>query len=152
MRKSIYIVVASLSISLSACTETKKIAELQDQIRRQESQILKERQENAEISSFRFSLESQYKKKAEDYIKCQEDSKETFESLSLKYNRLLDDYTKLQTSYKSLNESYETNKENTSSVIMELEERTRQGKAAISKNRSSKSKVKAKSRSKKRRR
>ena len=147
MKKNLYIILATIAISTSACTETKKIAELQDQIRRQESQILKERQENAESSSLRFSLESQYKKKNEDYIKCQQDSKETFEAISNKYNRLLDDYTKLQTSYKSLNEAYETSKENASSVIMELEERTRQGKAAVSK-----AKTKPKSKSKKRRR
>lgn len=126
MKKEITIVIAALGISLSSCTDTKKITELQDQVRRLESQVLKERQENAELSSFRFSLESQFKKKSEDYVKCQEDSKETFESLSIKYNRLLDDYNKLQASYKSLNETYEASKENSARVIAELEERMRQ--------------------------
>lgn len=145
MKKTLYFIIVTLTLTTSACTETKKIAELQDQLRRQESQILKERQENAESSSLRFSLESQYKKKNEDYIKCQQDSKETFEAISNKYNRLLDDYTKLQTAYKSLNDAYETSKENAASVIMELEERTRQGKAETSR-------AKPKAKSKKRRR
>ncbi len=149
MKQSFFALMALLTISLSACTETKKIAELQDQIRRQESQITKERQENSELSSFRFSLESQFKKKNEEYLKCQEDSKETFEALSLKYNRLLDDYTKLQTSYKSLNEAYETSKENAASVIMELEEKTRQKTVRVTK---STKKTKTRARSKKRRR
>ena len=126
MKKQFTIIVAALVVSMSSCTDTKKITEIQDQVRRLESQVLKERQENAELSSFRFSLESQFKKKSEDYVKCQEDSKETFESLSIKYNRLLDDYNKLQASYKSLNETYEASKENSARVIAELEERMRQ--------------------------
>ena len=126
MKKQFTIIVAVLAVSMSSCTDTKKITEIQDQVRRLESQVLKERQENAELSSFRFSLESQFKKKSEDYVKCQEDSKETFESLSIKYNRLLDDYNKLQASYKSLNETYEASKENSARVIAELEERMRQ--------------------------
>ena len=126
MKKQITIIIAALAFSMSSCTDTKKITESQDQVRRLESQVLKERQENAELSSFRFSLESQFKKKSDDYVKCQEDSKETFESLSIKYNRLLDDYNKLQASYKSLNETYEASKENSARVIAELEERMRQ--------------------------
>jgi outer membrane murein-binding lipoprotein Lpp len=126
MKKQFTIIIAALAVSMSSCTDTKKITELQDQVRRLESQVLKERQENAELSSFRFSLESQFKKKSEDYVKCQEDSKETFETLSIKYNRLLDDYNKLQASYKSLNETYEASKENSARVIAELEERMRQ--------------------------
>ena len=132
MKKQFTIIIAALAVSMSSCTDTKKITELQDQVRRLESQVLKERQENAELSSFRFSLESQFKKKSEDYVKCQEDSKETFESLSIKYNRLLDDYNKLQASYKSLNETYEASKENSARVIAELEERMRQIRASKS--------------------
>jgi chromosome segregation ATPase len=130
MKKSLLIIASAVSITLSGCTDTKKVTEIQDQVRRLESQVLKERQENAELSSFRFSLESQFKKKSEDYVKCQEDSKETFESLSIKYNRLLDDYNKLQASYKSLNETYEASKENSTRVIAELEERMRQIRTA----------------------
>lgn len=126
MKKQFTIIIAALAVSMSSCTDTKKITGLQDQVRRLESQVLKERQENAELSSFRFSLESQFKKKSEDYVKCQEDSKEVFESLSIKYNRLLDDYNKLQASYKSLNETYEASKENSAKVIAELEEIMRQ--------------------------
>ena len=133
MKKQITVIITSLVVFLSSCTDTKKITELQDQVRRLESQVLKERQENAELSSFRFSLESQFKKKSEDYVKCQEESKETFESLSSKYNRLLDDYNKLQASYKSLNETYEASKENSTRVIAELEERMKQIRLSKSK-------------------
>lgn len=136
MKKPFTIIVVALVVSMSSCTDTKKISELQDQVRRLESQVLKERQENAELSSFRFSLESQFKKRSDDYVKCQEDSKETFESLSIKYNHLLDDYNKLQASYKSLNETYETSKENSARVIAELEERMRQIRSLKSRRRS----------------
>ena len=130
MKKSILIIASTISIILLGCTDTKKVTEVQDQVHHLESQVLKERQENAELSSFRFSLESQFKKKSEDYVKCQEDSKETFESLSIKYNRLLDDYNKLQSAYKSLNETYEASKENSTRVIAELEEKMRQVRTA----------------------
>jgi len=133
MKKKLLIIASAISIILSGCTDIKKVSEIQDQVRRLDSQVLKERQENAELSSFRFSLESQFKKKSEDYVKCQEDSKETFESLSIKYNRLLDDYNKLQASYKSLNETYESSKENSTRVIAELEERMRQVRIAKAK-------------------
>lgn len=133
MKKSLLIIATAVSTTLLSCTDTKKVTEIQDQVRRLESQVLKERQENAELSSFRFSLESQFKKKSEDYVKCQEDRLETFESLSIKYNRLLDDYNKLQASYKSLNETYEASKENSTRVIAELEERMRQIRIAKSK-------------------
>jgi chromosome segregation ATPase len=133
MKKSLLIVASAVSITMLGCTDTKKVTEVQDQVRRLETQVLKERQENADLSSFRFSLESQFKKKSDDYVKCQEDNKETFESLSVKYNRLLDDYNKLQSSYKSLNETYEASRENSTRVIAELEERMRQIRTVKSK-------------------
>lgn len=133
MKKSLLILASAVSITLFGCIDTKKVTEVQDQVRRLESQVLRERQENAELSSFRFSLESQFKKKSEDYVRCQEDSKDTFESLSIKYNLLLDDYNKLQLSYKSLNETYEVSKENSTKVITELEERMRQIRTSKSK-------------------
>ena len=133
MKKSLSISVLAIFTTLSSCTDTKKVTELQDQVRRLESQVLKERQENAELSGFRFSLENQLKKKSEDYIKCQEKSSDTFESLSIKYNRLLDEYNKLQSMYKSLNETYEINKQSSTRVIAELEERMRQVRTAKSK-------------------
>ncbi|WP_144080134.1 hypothetical protein [Flectobacillus major] len=135
MKKNLTLLVALVTALLSSCTDNKKVAEYQDQIRRLESQVLKERQENAELSSFRFSLESQFKKKNEDYMKCQEDSKDTFETLTIKYNRLLDDYNKIQASYRSLNETYESNKVNSAKVIAELEERVRNIKVSKSRRR-----------------
>lgn len=130
MKKSLLIIISIISITLFGCTDTKKVTEVQNQVHRLESQVLKERQENAELSSFRFSLESQFKKKSEDYVKCQEDSKETFESLSIKYNRLLDDYNKLQSTYKSLNETYEISKESSTRLVAELEEKMRNVRTA----------------------
>jgi len=116
---------AFLTISLFACTESKKLVELQDQNRRQGIQLSKLHEENAELSSLNFTLKGQSKKKDEELVKCQTDFKEVIEPIVLKYNHLLEDYTKLQASNKVLNDAYETSKENAASIIMELEEKTR---------------------------
>ncbi|MES2518644.1 MAG: hypothetical protein V4585_11090 [Bacteroidota bacterium] len=115
---------------LSSCTDTKQITDLQDQARRLENQVQKERQENAELSSYRFSMESQFKRKNEDYVKCQEEGKESFESLSQKYGELGSDYEKLQAAYKSLNEANDANREMSARVIVDLEERIKQMRVA----------------------
>lgn len=114
------------SLSMSSCTDTKQITDLQDQARRLEAQVQKERQENAELSSYRFSMESQFKRKNEDYVKCQEEGKDNFESLSKKYGELGSDYEKLQAAYKSLNEANDANREMSARVIVDLEERIKQ--------------------------
>lgn len=118
------------SLSMSSCTDTKQITDLQDQARRLEAQIQKERQENAELSSYRFSMESQFKRKNEDYVKCQEEGKDNFESLSKKYGELGADYEKLQAAYKSLNETNDASREMSARVIVDLEERIKQIKIA----------------------
>jgi hypothetical protein len=130
MKKSLFIITSVFSVFITGCTDIKKVTEVQDQIFRLESQVLKERRENSELSSFRFSLESQYKKKSEDYLRCQEDSKESFVSLSTKYNQLLADYNKLQSAYKTVNDTFEASKENTSKVVSRLEDRMRQIRTA----------------------
>ncbi|MFC0185391.1 hypothetical protein SAMN04515674_103173 [Pseudarcicella hirudinis] len=158
MKNSILLITFSLIISLTGCVESKKITELKDQIHRLETQVNKERQENTELSTFRFNLESQFKQKNEQYIKCQQDSRETFESLGQKYNSLLVDYNKLQSNYKTLNDTYEASKQNTTQLVEELEERNQEvskAKAAthhkkVSKSR--KAKVVKKAKTKKRRR
>jgi chromosome segregation ATPase len=122
---SLLLSVATLAF-LSACTDTKQVTDLQDQARRLEAQVQKERQENAELSSYRFSMESQFKRKNEDYVKCQEDGKENFESLSKKYSELGSDYEKLQAAYKSLNEANDASREASTRVIVDLEERIKQ--------------------------
>lgn len=114
------------SLSMSSCTDTKQITDLQDQARRLEAQVQKERQENAELSSYRFSMESQFKRKNEDYVKCQEEGKDNFESLSKKYGELGADYEKLQAAYQSLNEANDANREMSARVIVDLEERIKQ--------------------------
>ncbi len=122
---SLLLSVATLAF-LSSCTDTKQITDLQDQARRLEAQVQKERQENAELSSYRFSMESQFKRKNEDYVKCQEEGKDNFESLSKKYGELNSDYDKLQAAYKSLNEANDASREMSARVIVDLEERIRQ--------------------------
>ncbi|MBC7407867.1 MAG: hypothetical protein H7339_05720 [Arcicella sp.] len=113
-------------LGLTSCKDTKQISDLQDQARRLENQLQKERQENAELSSYRFSMESQFKRKNEDYVKCQEDGKDNFESLSKKYGELGSDYDKLQSAYKSLNEANDASKQMSARVIVDLEERIKQ--------------------------
>ena len=120
----------TLFIFLTSCQDTKQITDLQDQARRLEAQVQKERQENSELRSYRFSMESQFKRKNEDYVKCQEDGKDNFESLSKKYGELGSDYDKLQAAYKSLNEANDASREMSARVIVDLEERIKQIKSA----------------------
>lgn len=120
----------TLFVFLTSCQDTKQITDLQDQARRLEAQVQKERQENSELSSYRFSMESQFKRKNEDYVKCQEDGKDNFESLSKKYGELGSDYDKLQAAYKSLNEANDASREMSARVIVDLEERIKQIKSA----------------------
>jgi septation ring formation regulator EzrA len=126
MRKISTLLSVALFACLTSCQDSKQIADLQDQARRLEAQVQKERQENAELSSYRFSMESQFKRKNEDYVKCQEDGKDNFESLSKKYGELGSDYDKLQAAYKSLNEANDASREMSARVIVDLEERIKQ--------------------------
>jgi hypothetical protein len=126
MRKIFTLLSAALLVFLTSCTDTKQITNLQDQARRLEVQVQKERQENSELSSYRFSMESQFKRKNEDYVKCQEDGKENFESLSKKYGELGSDYEKLQAAHKSLNDADDASREMSARVIVDLEERIKQ--------------------------
>ena len=126
MKKISTLLSVALLACLTSCQDAKQITDLQDQARRLEAQVQKERQENAELSSYRFSMESQFKRKNEDYVKCQEDGKENFESLSKKYGELGSDYEKLQAAYKSLNEANDASREMSARVIVDLEERIKQ--------------------------
>ncbi|MEY4540423.1 MAG: hypothetical protein RLZZ306_2180 [Bacteroidota bacterium] len=126
MKKISILLSVALLVFLTSCQDAKQITDLQDQARRLEAQVQKERQENAELSSYRFSMESQFKRKNEDYVKCQEDGKENFESLSKKYGELGSDYEKLQAAYKSLNEANDASREMSARVIVDLEERIKQ--------------------------
>ena len=126
MKKLSTLLSFALLVFLSSCTDTKQITDLQDQARRLEAQVTKERQENSELSSYRFSMESQFKRKNEDYVKCQEDGKMSFESLGARYVELGSDYEKLQAAYKSLNEANDASREMSARVIVDLEERIKQ--------------------------
>lgn len=126
MRKIPILLSIAIFAFLTSCQDTKQITDLQDQARRLEAQIQKERQENAELSSYRFSMESQFKRKNEDYVKCREDGKNNFESLSKKYGELGSDYNKLQAAYKSLNEANDASRQMSARVIVDLEARIKQ--------------------------
>jgi chromosome segregation ATPase len=126
-----YLSIGAIALALTSCTESKQLVALQQQAAQLENTLKKEREENVELSSFRFSLESQFKKKTEDYVKCQEDGKETMESLSERYNRLLTDYNQLSASYEVLDKSNREQVEATKARISELES---QYKSAASKN------------------
>lgn len=130
MKKISTLLTLALVAFLTSCQDTKQITDLQDQARRLEAQVQKERQENSELSSYRFSMESQFKRKNEDYVKCQEDGKDNFESLSKKYGELGSDYEKLQAAYKSLNEANDASREMSAKVIVDLEERIKQIKSS----------------------
>jgi hypothetical protein len=123
MRKIFTRLSVAIILFLASCQDTKQISDLQDQARRLEAQIQKERQENIELSSYRYSMESQFKRKNQDYVKCLEDGKENFESLSKKYSELGSDYDKLQVAFKSLNKANDAHKEMSVRVVVELEER-----------------------------
>jgi len=126
MKKIYILLLITIVAGITSCKDTKQITELQEQARRLESQVQKERQENAELSSYRFSMESQFKRKNEDYVKCQEDGKDNFESLSKKYGELGADYEKLQSAYKSLNEANDASYQMSARVIVDLEEKIKQ--------------------------
>jgi|GEM_PF-6594679 len=130
MRKISTLLAVAIFPFLTGCQDTKQIIDLQEQARRLEAQVQKEREENAELSSYRFSMESQFKRKNEDYVKCQEDGKDNFESLSKKYGELGSDYNKLQSAYKSLNEANDASREMSARVIVDLEERIKQIKGS----------------------
>ncbi len=130
MKKIYLFLLVTLLAGITSCTDTKQITDLHDQARRLEVQVQKERQENAELSSYRFSMESQFKRKNEDYVKCQEDGKDDFESLSKKYGELESDYDKLQVAYKSLNEANDASKKISARVIDDLEEKIKQIKSS----------------------
>ena len=132
MNKIYLLLLLTLITGLNSCKDTKQITDLQEQARRLESQVQKERQENAELSSYRFSMESQFKRKNEDYVKCQEDGKDNFESLSKKYGELGADYDKLQSAYKSLNVANNASSQMSARVIVDLEERIKQIKSSES--------------------
>ena len=132
MNKTYLLLLLTLLTGLSSCKDSKQIIDLQEQARRLESQVQKERQENAELSSYRFSMESQFKRKNEDYVKCQEDGKDNFESLSKKYGELGADYDKLQSAYKSLNVANNASSQMSARVIVDLEERIKQIKGSES--------------------
>lgn len=129
MKKIYLFLLVTLLAGMTSCTDTKQISDLHDQARRLEVQVQKERQENAELSSYRFSMESQFKRKNEDYVKCQEDGKDNFESLSKKYGELGADYDKLQVAHKSLNEANDASRKTSARVIVDLEEKIKQIKS-----------------------
>lgn len=112
--------------AVTSCVSTQKYDDIVEQNHKLQSQLEKERDENAQLSSFRFSLENQFREKAKQYQECQETSKETVESMAARYNQLNADYQKLTDSYKKLNELYEQTRQNDALLIADLEKRLRE--------------------------
>jgi uncharacterized membrane-anchored protein YhcB (DUF1043 family) len=127
MKPSINLSIVLLAIValISSCVPKQQVVDLQDQNRRLQEQIAKERDENAQLASYRFSLENQFRDKAKQYDDCKEDNKDNLETMTKKYDQLLTDYKKIEMSYKQLNVLLDQNKENDAKVIADLEERLR---------------------------
>ena len=119
------VVLLSLLALVSSCVPKQQVMDLQDQNRRLQEQIAKERDENAQLASYRFSLENQFRDKAKQYDDCKEDNKDNLETMTKKYDQLLTDYKKIEISYKQLNVLLDQNKESDAKVIADLEERLR---------------------------
>jgi hypothetical protein len=118
--------VLGITLILSSCVSNTKYADLMDQNRRLQEQIAKERDENAQLASFRFSLENQFREKSKQYEDCKEDNKENIEAMAKKYDQILNDYKKLEASYKELNVLLQGTKESDARIIEDLNERLRQ--------------------------
>jgi uncharacterized protein YhaN len=125
-----YILSASillLSIAcLTSCVTTQKYDQALETNKRLQDALAKERDENAQLSSFRISLENQFREKNKQYEDCQETSKETMESLTARYNSLQLDYQKATESFKQLNGMYDQSKKNDGLLIADLERRLKE--------------------------
>lgn len=108
---------------LSGCVSTKEHEQVVDSYKRLQESLSKEREDNAQLSSFRFSLETQFREKSKQYEECQEDSKETVQSMTKRYNELQVEYQKLSESYKQLNLLYDQTRQNDGRIIADLEQR-----------------------------
>ncbi len=127
MKQSIILTILFVGIisSFTSCVPKQQIIDLQDQNRRLQEQISKERDENAQLASYRFSLENQFRDKAKQYDDCKEDNKDNLETMTKKYDQLLTDYKKIEMSYKSLNGLLDQTKESDARIIADLEEKLR---------------------------
>lgn len=116
-----------LSIAcLTGCVTTQKYEQALETNKRLQEALAKERDENAQLSSFRISLENQFREKNKQYEECQETSKETVESLTARYNAIQIDYQKATESFKQLNTMYDQTKKNDGLLIADLEQRLRE--------------------------
>lgn len=124
------IVALGLLTTLGSCVSNQKFDEVAEQNRRLQEQLAKERDENAQLASFRFSLENQFREKSKQYDDCKEDNKESVETMSKKYDQLLTDYKKLEASYKQINVLIDQTKESDARIIADLESKLQVALAA----------------------
>jgi hypothetical protein len=104
-----------------SCSNTKRIIELQNQIKGLEKELSVRKHENMELSSFMVSVRKQFTKPFQHYIKiCQTDDTNTIEIQKMKYTSLLHSYSLLQFFHKDLEQRFEIEKANTEKLILEL--------------------------------
>jgi hypothetical protein len=120
-----YILLITSALVLMNCQNAKPLIDAQAQISRLERQLATERQDGIELNGIKNGIQSQYNKRSDDYVKCNENNTMTMETLTKNYDALLADFTKLQIAYKTLSEAHEVQQQNASLAIQSLEERIR---------------------------
>lgn len=106
-------------ITLWNCTPSKQVIEFQNQIRVLEIALAKQQDENKELSSFRISLEEQFKN-PKIYVKTCQVEEPPLDSLKLKNKEILQENQKLKSDYISSKNDCEIDKMNLEKVISEL--------------------------------
>jgi hypothetical protein len=111
-------------MTLWSCTSSRYTKELQNQVQELEKELSKQKHENLELSSFTTSLQEQYKRPYQDYVKiCQTNDTLTTDILTSKYNQLLQNYSQLQFYFNTLKDKSEIDKLNLEKKIMELKDK-----------------------------
>ena len=117
--KANLVVILLIIITLWNCTPSKQVIKLQSQIRALEKELAKQQDENKELSSFRVSLEKQFKD-PQVYVKVCQVNETPLDSLRLKNKETLQENQQLKTDYLSSKNNCEDDKMNLEKVISEL--------------------------------
>jgi hypothetical protein len=113
------VVILLIIITLWNCTPSKQVIKLQSQIRTLEKELAKQQDENKELSSFRVSLEKQFKD-PQIYVKVCQFNETPLDSLRLKNKEILQENQQLKSDYVSSKNNCEADKMNLEKVISEL--------------------------------
>jgi hypothetical protein len=122
------IIITFIFATLSSCTSSKQVVELQNKVRQLEKELSKQKHENLELSSFRTSLDEQLKKYPSAYVKVCQTDEIVLDSVVLKYNRLFQNYNQLQSLCKTLKENAKIDKidkMNLEKAIFELKDKSK---------------------------